>query len=62
MKIDFSLYYKPKQKQALAHKNRAKYLLFGGAMGGGKSWWLCAEAIKQVMKYPSNRIVIVRKE
>lgn len=62
MKIDFSIYYTPKEKQALAHKNRAKYLLFGGAMGGGKSWWLCAEAIKQVMKYPNNRIVIVRKE
>lgn len=62
MKIDFSIYYTPKDKQALAHKNRAKYLLFGGAMGGGKSWWLCAEAIKQVMKYPNNRIVIVRKE
>lgn len=62
MKIDFSKYYVPKEKQALAHKNRAKYLLFGGAMGGGKSWWLCAEAIKQVMKYSGNRIVIVRKE
>lgn len=62
MIIDFSNYYKPKPKQYLAHKNRAKYLLFGGAMGGGKSWWLCAEAIKQAMKYNGNRLVIVRKE
>jgi len=60
--IDFSHYYVPKAKQALAHQCRAKYVLFGGAMGGGKSWWLCAEAIRQAMKYPGNRLVIVRKE
>lgn len=62
MIIDFSTYYEPKPKQYLAHRNRAKYLLFGGAMGGGKSWWLCAEAIKQAMMYSGNRLVIVRKE
>jgi phage terminase large subunit len=61
-RIDFSLYYQPKPKQSLAHKCRAKYILFGGAMGGGKSWWLCAEGIRQAMKYPGNRLVIVRKE
>ena len=62
MKVDFSLYYQPKLKQIEAHKCRAKYVLFGGAMGGGKSWFLCAEAIKQAMKYKGNRLVIVRKE
>ncbi len=62
IKVDFSKYYKPKQKQALAHSNRAKYLLFGGAMGGGKSWFLCAEAIKNAMMFQGNRLVIVRKE
>ena len=62
MNVDFSLYYNPKAKQIKAHKCRAKYLLFGGAMGGGKSWFLCAEAIKQAMKYNGNRLVIVRKE
>lgn len=62
MVIDFSNYYSPKTKQIIAHKCRAKYLLFGGAMGGGKSWFLCAEAIKQAMKYNGNRLVIVRKE
>ncbi|MEJ8590338.1 phage terminase large subunit [Riemerella anatipestifer] len=62
MIIDFSNYYRPKPKQIEAHKCRAKYLLFGGAMGGGKSWFLCAEAIKQAMKYNGNRLVIVRKE
>lgn len=62
MTIDFSLYYQPKPKQDTAHRCRAKYLLFGGSMGGGKSWFLCAEAIKQAMKYSGNRLVIVRKE
>ncbi|MGG5577150.1 phage terminase large subunit [Myroides sp. C15-4] len=62
MKVDFSNYYQPKPKQIEAHKCRAKYVLFGGAMGGGKSWFLCAEAIKQAMKFKGNRLVIVRKE
>jgi len=62
MRIDFAKYYQPKPKQALAHSNRAKYLLFGGAMGGGKSWFLCSEAIKNAMMFAGNRLVIVRKE
>ena len=62
MIIELSKYYAPKPKQKLAHKCRAKYLLFGGSMGGGKSMYLCGEAIKQAMKYNGNRLVIVRKE
>lgn len=62
IKVDFAAYYQPKPKQVLAHQSKAKFLLFGGAMGGGKSWFLCAEAIKHAMKYNGNRLVIVRKE
>ncbi|MCT4664941.1 MAG: phage terminase large subunit [Flavobacteriales bacterium] len=62
MRIDFANYYQPKPKQASAHSCRAKYLLFGGAMGGGKSWFLCAEAIKNAMMFNGNRLVILRKE
>lgn len=62
MKISFADYYAPKQKQRTAHRNTAPFLLFGGAMGGGKSWFLCAEAILNAMKYDGNRLVIVRKE
>lgn len=62
MVIDFSKYYQPKTKQAIAHRCRAKYLLMGGAMSGGKSYFLCAEAIKNAMMFPGNRLVIVRKE
>ena len=62
MYVDFSKYYIPKPKQVIAHRCKAKYMLFGGAIGGSKSWYLCAEAINQSMKYNGNRVVIVRKE
>ncbi len=62
MRIDFSQYYQPKLKQTIAHSTRAKYLLFAGAFGAGKSWFLCTEAIKNALKFNGNRLVIVRKE
>ncbi|SDF29256.1 phage terminase large subunit [Epilithonimonas hungarica] len=62
MIIDFSKYYVPKAKQEEAHKCRAKYLLFGGSFGAGKSWFLTSEAIKNAMMFKGNRLVIVRKE
>ena len=60
--IEFGKYYLPKPKQVEAHTCRAKYLLFGGAMGGGKSFWLCAEAINNAMKFAGHRLALVRKE
>ena len=60
--INFADYYSPKPKQRLAHQDPAQYLLFGGAMGGGKSWFLCAEAIMNAMRYPNNRLAIIRKQ
>ena len=62
MRIDYSKYYEPKPKQREAHKCRAKYLLYAGSLGAGKSYFLCGEVIKNAIKYPGNRIVIVRKE
>jgi phage terminase large subunit len=62
IRIDFSKFYQPKPKQILAHRCKARYVLFGGAMGGGKSWFLCADAILNAMQYNGNRLVIVRKE
>jgi len=62
MRIEFSQYYQPKAKQRLAHGCRAKFLLFAGAFGAGKSWFLCAEAIKNALMFEGNRLVIVRKE
>lgn len=62
MKVDFAKYYAPKPKQLEAHGNRAKFLLFGGAMGSGKSYFLCGEAVRNAMQFAGNRLVIVRKE
>ncbi|MCX6724236.1 MAG: phage terminase large subunit [Candidatus Staskawiczbacteria bacterium] len=52
-KVNFSDFVKwtPKQREAdLATKNY-KYILYGGAMGGGKSYWLRWEGIKLLMYY-----------
>ena len=35
--IDFSKYYVPSPQQMRAHKASSRYVLFGGAMGGGKT-------------------------
>ena len=53
--------YKPTKKQTIFHKDKAKYRLFGGGVGGGKSVALTYEAIKQNTKYAGNRGLIARK-
>jgi hypothetical protein len=52
--------YHPTPTQSLAHKAKARYKLFGGAMGGGKTRWLCEEAKDLSMNYPGNRGVMCR--
>lgn len=60
--IDLSRKYIPNPKQALAHIALAKYTLFGGAMGGGKSVYLCTEGLQLSLDYPGNRGFIGRYE
>lgn len=43
--------YKPMAQQMRAHESSAKYRLFGGAAGGGKTEWLIWEAILRSLKY-----------
>ena len=59
IKID----YKPNPKQVEAHIATATHrnVLYGGAVGGGKSYWLCMSAIHHAFKYPGARICLVRK-
>jgi len=52
--------YLPTATQAIAHRSRSRYKLFGGAMGGGKTRWLCEEAKDLSMSYPGNRGVMCR--
>lgn len=52
--------YQPTTTQVIAHRAKNRYKLFGGAMGGGKTRWLCEEAKDLSMSYPGNRGVMCR--
>lgn len=41
----------PKQLEALAATKRFKYVLFGGSVGSGKSYWIRWSAVYWLMKY-----------
>lgn len=43
--------FQPKQKEAAEVSKRIKYLLYGGAAGGGKSYWLRWMGLKLLMYY-----------
>lgn len=49
----------PKQQEFL--RATAKYICFGGARGGGKSWVVRVCAILNALRYPGIRICIIRK-
>lgn len=48
----------PKQKEFMMAK--AKYVAFGGARGGGKSWSVREKAKRLALKWPGIRILIIR--
>ena len=52
----------PTKKQILFRDAREKFKLFGGALGGSKSWALSAEAIRLSALYPGNRGFMLRAE
>lgn len=52
--------YKPTPTQGKAHRLKHRYKLFGGAMGGGKTRWLCEEAKDLSLRFPGNRGVMCR--
>ena len=47
--------YEATPRQAAFHAAPEKFRLYGGAMGGGKTVALCAEAIALSCDYPGNR-------
>jgi len=52
---------KPNPKQAQFLSDTHKYVAFGGARGGGKSWAVRTKAILLAMKFSGIKILIIRK-
>ena len=52
----------PTPKQVEFRDSIAKYKLFGGAVGGGKTRTLCAESLRLSMMFPGNRGFLCRHE
>ena len=51
----------PNERQRLFLTADNKYIAFGGARGGGKSWSVRFKAIMLALNYPGIRICIIRK-
>ncbi len=51
----------PNARQRLFLLDRHKYVAFGGARGGGKSWAVRTKALLLALRYPGIRIMIVRR-
>ena len=58
--MEYKNTYTPTPTQSIAHRAPNRYKLFGGAMGGGKTRWLCEEAKELSLMYPGNRGVMCR--
>ncbi|MBN1574544.1 MAG: phage terminase large subunit [Deltaproteobacteria bacterium] len=54
--------YVPHSKQIEAHTAKERYVLYGGAMGGGKSVFLVNEAIQLSLDHPGNVGLLCRWE
>lgn len=51
----------PNPKQKLAFLENHRYVGYGGARGGGKSWFVRWKAVLMCLKYPGIKILITRK-
>ena len=51
----------PNAKQDLALKEKHRYVGYGGARGGGKSWFVRWKAVLLCLNYPGIKILITRK-
>lgn len=51
----------PSEKQKLFLKDRHKYVAFGGARGGGKSWAVRTKAKLLCLRWPGIKCMIVRR-
>ena len=51
----------PNEKQKLFFAAREKYIAYGGARGGGKSWAMRRKSVLLALRYPGIRILILRR-
>jgi len=51
----------PNQRQAEAFRERHRYVGYGGARGGGKSWFVRWKAVLLCLKYPGIKVLITRR-
>jgi len=58
---EVALRYEPFAKQRAFHKSRAKYRLFGGAAGPGKSMALLMEGVLQACEHPGANTLLLRR-
>ncbi len=58
----YDLIYEANPRQAVFHAAPEIYKLYGGSMGGGKTWALCAEGIALSCDWPGNRGYVCRHE
>ena len=49
------------EKQVKAFESRARFTAYGGARGGGKSWFVRKKAVGMCLFYPGIRILIIRR-
>jgi phage terminase large subunit len=59
--LDVELNYKPFPKQRQFHASPAKYRLFGGAAGPGKTKALLMEAVLQAQEHPNVNTLLLRR-
>ena len=52
---------KPSEKQRRFLADRHKYVGYGGARGGGKSWAVRVKAVLLCLRFPGIKTMIVRK-
>ena len=52
---------RPNERQEVFLRDRHKYIAFGGARGGGKSWAVRTKAVLLALRYPGIRLLLVRR-